>query len=269
MGDSGIDTNNLTKKLDQHVARILEREGYINSEVETKKIPTDGGSYMGTLYEIDIKGKTKHGYKETHLFAKHILEVQAMIFSVQDVYKRELFAYSELSNIFNELQDEVNVPVSERYKMAGFFEESDEEIIILENLSKDGFKTYFRTDLLNIDFAKLAVKQLATFHGLAFVLKSKRPFSFKEYIESIEVPYKFDQFWNDFVDKMIIFSLNFLEDDLKDKYEKVIIEKVKEYPKYMKENCKVRTLCHGDYRHNNILVKEVVSSPIKKPNFDF
>lgn len=256
---SQIDSmNNLPPTLEESVKRIAKNKGFVTYDVFSKNITANG--YMGILYEVNINGKTAEGDKELNIFVKNIVENEQMkIYSVSDIFRREAFAYKELSRIFTELQDEANVPVNERFKIAESYEECNPKSIILENLVKKGFKTYYRMDTISISYAKLCIQELAKFHALSMVIQEKRPQYFNEKIITMKQPFCFKEDWNGFVQNMYNYSISCLDPEVKKKVEKKILERVEDYPKYLNDTSGVCTICHGDYKLNNVMAKEVVS----------
>ncbi|KAF9822506.1 hypothetical protein SFRURICE_012602 [Spodoptera frugiperda] len=253
--DESVDT--LPQNLQNHMENIAKNEGFITYKITSKNLSTKGGSYMGILYEVNIKGKTKDEDKETNIFIKNIVtDEQMKIYSVTDVFAKEAFVYTELSKIFTELQKEANIPNEERFQMAKSYEECNSKSIILENLGKRGFKVYDRMETIPLDYAEMCVQQLGKLHGLSMVFQEKRPDYFNKHVATMKQPFIFEEDWYGFVENMYNYSVNCLDPDVKERVGQKIKEKVNNYPKYMNDTSGVCTFCHGDYKHNNIMVKE-------------
>lgn len=266
--DESVDT--LPKNLQKHMESIARNERYITYKIISKNLSTKGGSYMGILYEVDIKGKTKDEDKETNIFIKNIVtDEQMKIYSVADVFAKEAFVYTELSKIFTELQKEANIPNEERFQMAKSYEECNPKSIILENLGKRGFKVYERMETIPLDYAEMCVQQLGKLHGLSMVLQEKRPDYFNKHVATMKQPFIFEEDWYGFVENMYNYSVNCLDPDVKERVGQKIKEKVSNYPKYMNDTSGVCTFCHGDYKHNNIMVKEDDGKLKKVVTIDF
>ena len=250
----------LPDKLKEWVESIANREGFITYDIISNKLTPSGGGFMGILYEIDITGKTTEGAKEINIFVKNKPENEQMkIYSVSGVFKQEALIYTEVFKIFAELQDEANIPLNERFNIVKTYEECNPGSIILEHLGKRGFTVYNRMETVTFDYTKLCVQQLGKFHALSMVLQEKRPDYFLEKIATMKQPFNFEEDWYGFVKNMSDYSINCLEANIKEKVEEKILEKVADYPKYMNDTSGVCTLCHGDYKLNNVMAKEVVS----------
>ncbi|CAH0673902.1 unnamed protein product [Spodoptera exigua] len=252
--------NKISNKLEQCISDIAKRNGFVKYDIEKKEFCTNGGSYLGLLYEIDINGHTNDGEKEINIFVKSILpgDIDLQMLSVRDVYETEMFAYKIIFKIFDELQEEANVPVEERYKTVKSYEESDAEVILMENEAKKGFSTGHRMDVISCQFAEMAIAELAKFHSLSFVLKVKRPSFFEELeVKMRTSPYNTGDKWQSIAQNMIKITLDNTDEGIKERVEK-FCENIGDRITSCYENESVRrSLCHGDYRPNNILVKKV------------
>lgn len=172
INDNEYKADKLPEKVNESVERIIKKEGYKDYKVLTRAISTVGGNYFGSLYEVDIKGTTEDGEKETNIFVKGIVSGEHLtVLSVTGMFTMELYVYNELFVILNDIQNEVHVPAHERYNMVRSFQESIPEAIILENVARKGYKTGYRMDPVSLKFAQLSMQQLGKFHGLSFALE--------------------------------------------------------------------------------------------------
>ncbi|KAJ2943549.1 hypothetical protein O0L34_g16657 [Tuta absoluta] len=242
----------------QSIENIIKKEGYVKHQVYKRSISTDGGNYLSELYEVNIHGKTASGDKETNIFIKNIIPNENQkIFSVTEAYYKECFTYKELSKIFTELQNEARVPAEERFKMAKSYDATSTEAIFLENLTKKGFTTLHRMDVMPLKFGELAVQHLAKFHGLFYVLQNRRPQYFNTHLKVLKQPFIFNEEWKEFMLNLCNISANALSGEAKEKVEKFIQKIFEKYPLYAEDTLSTGcTICHGDYRVNNILVKK-------------
>ncbi|KAJ8715885.1 hypothetical protein PYW08_013170 [Mythimna loreyi] len=246
-------------ELEHCIKSIIEKEKYVSYNVKTKVFtPDGGGSYLGILCKVDIEGETTTDKKETNIFMKIITPgAQMTILSLPDVYKNEMFVYKELSLIYSKLQNEVEIPMQEKYKFVKSYEESNANVIILENMSKKDFKTNFRKDVITLQYAEMAIAEMAKFHALSFILETKQPKYFERKIKTIKATFSFDEDWDGFVQNMCQITLNYLDEDSRRKLEDFIPSFTKKYRKYSEGSSGKLCLRHGDFRPNNILVKEI------------
>lgn len=241
--------------LQTSLERIAQKEGYLKYKLLSRSISTEGGNYMASLYEVDIKGRTTTGEKETNIFIKHSIP-EFNLADVSEIYCRELFFYNEVSKVFTSLEDEAKIPAEERYKSAKSYYESNSEAIILQNLSKDGFTTVFRMNVMPLKFAELSIQQLAKFHSLGLVMERNRPEFFEKKIKHLKQIIKFEEKNLEFCKKMFGTSVAILENETRKKLEEQYPELLDKYMKCLNgDGTKFKNLCHGDYRMNNILMK--------------
>ncbi|XP_045451063.1 uncharacterized protein LOC123659949 [Melitaea cinxia] len=247
-----------TENLQKSIQDIIKREEYISHSIDVRKLSTGGNNFLGELYEIDVKGKTKDGEKETNIFLKRIIHNDDFkVYSIPEVYKKEAFVYKELGKIFNELQENANIPNDDRFKMVKSYDETSGEVIILENLARKGFKIMPRMDVMTIEFAKLSIEQLAKFHALSFVLQKMKKEYFDTRIKSIKQSFVYDDYWNEFVKNMYEVSTSKLDEVTKARIKRFFDTSLDKYPKYMNGlSSNIKCLCHGDFKMNNVLMKE-------------
>ncbi|CAH2211051.1 jg3633, partial [Pararge aegeria aegeria] len=240
---------------------IIAKEGFTLYKLTRRTIASNGSNYMADLYEIDIKGQTNEGYKEIHLFLKHIIPVEAIqsLIDVNICYSHEVFFYNELSEVFNKLQENAKIPEGERFKTVKNYE-CNQDAMILENLARKGFKTLHRMDVMPIQFAELSITQLARLHGLSFVLKHKNRDYFEEKIKRIESPLHFDKIevWKPFVKRQFENSTKYFGTGVQEKINQFLENKfIEKFPKHFKGvTDSIKCLCHGDFRISNVMFKD-------------
>lgn len=254
-----ISLNEFTNELKEAIINIIKKEGYERCKIGKRIISSKGGNFLGTLYEVDINGITKHGYKETNLFIKEAKVLKINIISIIDVYSNEVFFYNELAYIIMDLQ-KANVPVNEMFKLPKGYNESYDKAIILENLARKGYQIYDRRNGMCLKLAELIVEQLAKFHGVSFVLQNRIPEYYETVIKCKKPPMMFDEDWYYFIRNICKKIIEVLDSDiLKEKVMKFMPKMHSKLQKYLLDNTSVGVLCHGDYKPQNVMVKESVS----------
>ncbi|KAI5637505.1 ecdysteroid kinase domain-containing protein [Phthorimaea operculella] len=240
---------------------IAKKEGFVSYSVKGKRLTPDGGNYLAVLYEVDIKEETNKCSKEVNLFIKVIIPENEFLddfFSTQKAYLNESFVYKELSKVFQTLEQQAGVPNDERYKMVKTFDETTSEVIIMENLNKKGFKTCDRIEVAPLKFVELSVQQLAKFHGLGFAMKTKLPNYYEKYVAAMKTTdmVNFNENWRKFFRATTEQSVKNLRPDFKKRIEAFLPKAMIRYQKYYTEPTPIQTMCHGDFRANNILIKQ-------------
>ncbi|KAL4705985.1 hypothetical protein ACJJTC_004964 [Scirpophaga incertulas] len=236
---------------------IIKDEGLTACDVNVKDISTNGGNYMGSLQEIQLKGLSPTGQKEINLFLKNKLVVEEFNELIDDAYNREAFCYNELINIYNVLQEDANIPTEERFRTVKCYKESNIDVTILENLTKKGYTTPNRLDAVSFEFASETLKQLAKFHALSFALRKRNPEFFEKHIKPLRSIYNLDEKWHKFIKQVFDNAVVHLDTESRNKL-------VEHYPKMIERFIQFVNisdddaicLCHGDFRPNNIMKLE-------------
>lgn len=260
-----VTKENILPELQSVFENIAKIEDYITYEISTTKISSGGANFTGVLFEVDIKGKTEDGEKETNLFLKKAMSegVMGEIVARANVYVTEKYVYENLAKRLHELQSEANVPEEERYKMVKCFENSENSTVILENMAKKAFGTPHRMEVVSVKYAELCMKQLAKFHALSFALKIKDPDYFETKVRHFKHPANEDENAKTLWEITMKMTTKDLDPINKAKAEKVIAVFSDKFNKYLSpESSSITCLCHGDFRASNILMREVVSNNI-------
>ncbi|XP_068618734.1 uncharacterized protein [Battus philenor] len=178
------------------------------------------------------------------------------IIDITELYGKELLFYAELSKIFKQLEQEAGIPKEEQYKSIESYNESNTKAIILKNIAKDGFGTVHRMEVMPLKFAELSVQQLAKFHSLSFVIEEKLPKYFENNLRILEQSTKFDDNFKRFFRNVNNFAIAELDSVTRERLEIRLPEILERFQDYMSGNkARVKCLCHGDYKMNNILMK--------------
>ncbi|XP_041987820.1 uncharacterized protein LOC121739420 [Aricia agestis] len=263
MGSIKVNIENVSEKIKGSVDSIIKRSGFRKQEVEIRRIDTNKGNFLGRLYEVNIKGVTDTGEKELNIFFKEELVIEKIkLVDVKEAYSKEIFIYKHFAKIANELQEEVKVPESERYRFTNAYDETTDGLIILENLSMRGFKTYFKMDVMPIEYAEISIKNLARFHALSFAIENKMPIFFEREIKSLSKSFNMDDDFHTFLRNISETTANMLDEDDKQKLLKFKPVLTNKFSKYFVNEGKFKCcMNHGDYRINNVLVREEEGVP--------
>lgn len=256
------DADVLPPKLQKSLNKIIRDENFTTHSIESRVLPPDGGSFMGILREITIKGQTENGDKELNLFVKTIIPgAELPIYSVPGVYEKETTIYGDVFKIINELQNEANIPFEDRYHTPKTYEGVDSESIIMENLAKKGYSMVNRLEVVPLKFAELSMQQLAKLHSMAFVIEDRRPEFFESKVKKLQQPFYYGSAdWDLFVNNVTKMAMTILEPEARKKVAAYLPTTFEKYRKYAEDPASVKSIVHGDFRANNIMVKRNVSN---------
>lgn len=253
----------LEPEIENLIKDIAVREGFLDYIIENKLISNVGGNYLGILYEVNIKDK--NGQRELNLFVKKNIGGENIPFiCIAEAYSKEMFVYNELSKILEDLQTQAGIPTADKFpivKCYGVLKKCLSETLAMDNLSKKGYVTCDRMKSICPTFAELSVKDLAKFHALGYVLKLKSSDYFNNVLKKFGMPFDAGSEWIEFVGNVSKNSISMLDCKVtRSKVEYFIHNKMlKDMTSYYQPT-KHSTLCHGDFRANNILVKLEVRS---------
>ncbi|CAG4963018.1 unnamed protein product [Colias eurytheme] len=255
-----VEENQLYPSVKKHIGNIIKKEGYISFKVHAEALSADGGNFLGKLFQVKIVGKTAEGLKETNLFIKQAPIKNALdnYLMMKEAYLREVFFYTELNVLYKKLQTDANIEPHEMLKTGNCYDESSIDAIIMEDLNMKGYKVLFRMDVVPLKFAELAIKEIAKFHALSFVVQEKMPEYFIAKKNSLKPVIHFNDFFEKFTYESVKNAVkNFKECD-KEKILNNYSVIFSKYAKYMTDTVSsVNCFCHGDFRPNNVLAKEI------------
>lgn len=157
--------------------KIAKEQGYDNPELKITAVPTTGSNFSSQLFNATISSSKKD---DLNLFGK--VAVVGEDFRTQGlpakVFDIERYVYTKLLNIFKEIEKRHNLPEKHRLvtpKFYGYSETYLEEVMVLQDLSVQGFTTYDRLKSIDWDYAAASVEELAKLHSLSIAFTRDYP----------------------------------------------------------------------------------------------
>ncbi|CAG5019939.1 unnamed protein product [Parnassius apollo] len=146
---------------------IATEHDYKDYKTKLKSFSTGGANFFSKLYRITLSVPGKDDLK---LFAKSAIANKKLRTQSQfEIFETEMFFYSELLKQFQEMENQHNVPTEHRLTTAKFYgcdREHLKEIIVLEDLSSQGFDTHDRLKSFDWNYASKSVTELSKLHTL-------------------------------------------------------------------------------------------------------
>ncbi|KAL0822219.1 hypothetical protein ABMA28_004349 [Loxostege sticticalis] len=267
-----LSVKELKRIVRQSLKNVIEKEGFTTYKVKVKDISTEGGNYLGTLQTVTVKGKSDDGDKQLNLFLKNIVTVDESnsVLNSSDAYVREGLFYKDLLSLFIKIQEKYNIPEDERINTVKVYDESNGEVIIMDDISNEGYITYDRCDVVTLKFAELCIAQLAKLHAMSFVLRKEHPKYFENNVKTLSTLIKFNANFEAHMRRIFDKAIASLEGDAKHKLERYFPSSLEKYKKFVDVPAdQAVCLVHSDFRANNILVKEIEGEPIKVIPVDY
>ncbi|XP_038206214.1 uncharacterized protein LOC119828185 [Zerene cesonia] len=254
-----VEEGTLYPDVKKSIGKIIKNEGYLTFKIHVEALTADGGNFLGKLFLVKVTGRTDAGEQETHIFIKQALSEVAFQthMSMSEAYLREVFFYTELNALYKKMQTDANIETHEMLKTVKCYDESSTDAIILENLKVKGFNVLFRMDVMSLKFAEAAIKELAKFHALSFVVQKKIPDYFNSKLKAFKPVLQFNEYFEQFTSKSVKLAIERLDEPVKEKITNNYSDLFSKFAQYTSDtNLSVNCLCHGDFRANNILMRE-------------
>ncbi|CAK1550261.1 unnamed protein product [Leptosia nina] len=242
--------------LRQVLNNIAKERGYTDYDISTKPTTTEGANYSSVLFLAKI---TEKGKDDLKLFAKvacvgeKVREVAPL-----EVFKTEIFFYTNLVKTYREIELRHGVPEDERLVTTKFYGSNDEylkETLVMEDLTAKGYEMFDRFTTFDWEYAKEAIKQLAKLHALSITYSLEKPEEFEKKTESLVIKFNADCM-QDMMKGNIANSMTAVKEEYKDRVEKFFEEMMSaEKFFFLTQAHKRLVLAHGDYRPSNLMHK--------------
>ncbi|KAL0859164.1 hypothetical protein ABMA27_010988 [Loxostege sticticalis] len=169
--------------------KIAAENNYENPEFETALVPTTGANFSSQLFHATIKSTDKD---DINVFAKVAVIGETMRKQVgSPMLDIEPYFYTKLATKYKEIEDKHDVPEEHRLfvpKFYGYSIEYLKEVVVMQDLSKDGFVTYDRFKSIDWDYASKAIEEMAKLHALSIAHQKEYPDDFEEAKKVIKRP---------------------------------------------------------------------------------
>ncbi|KAL0809689.1 hypothetical protein ABMA28_011206 [Loxostege sticticalis] len=241
--------------------KIAAENNYENPEFETALVPTTGANFSSQLFHATIRSTEKD---DINVFAKVAVIGEAMRkqFGKQTtdvMLEIEPYFYTKLSKKYKEIEDKHDVPEEHRLIVPKYYGHSVEylkEVVVMQDLSKDGFVTYDRFKSIDWDYALKAIEEMAKFHALSIAHQKEYPDDFEEAKKVVKRPVFEEN--NPFLDVFKqgvaqVLKMTREENKLKlQNYFETFDDN--QFMKFYMPN-KIPVIIHSDYRPSNLMHK--------------
>jgi hypothetical protein len=252
--------NQLTEVLNKVAKKLNLKKLSLNLNLNALK----GDGFLGDFYKVSITdGETKKKY-DLAIKKAPTEKVRREESRIDLAYENEILFYSEICPAFRKFEEDhgISKPFDSLPEYFASDGQLGKELIVLKDITKEGFELREKDLLLDDDHANLIFKTYGHFHAISFYLKEQKPEEFSRLTKSLK------NIWNeDFVKDSLV---NIIKSHVEIAYEALdprehaeIMVKLKKYI----ENCeeilfesvnytgKYFGILHGDCWSNNMMFK--------------
>lgn len=243
---------------------IAKNHGYLEKTIEVTPTTSKGANYTSALFKVKMSGTNK---ETLNMFAKVAIVSKSLREQVFDkrMFETEKVFYTHLAKVYSTQQEKYRIPEEERLifpKYYGSQENYMEEIMVLQDLSAEGYTMHNRREPVSWDYASNAVATLAKFHALSFSYKKDLPEEFEKYAEDMKFrlsqPFEvMKEAWTDIAARVS----TILEEDEGARLKKFMADVCASEASLKKciAPTKWKQFVHGDYKASNLLHKVEVN----------
>ncbi|XP_050551647.1 uncharacterized protein LOC118271020 [Spodoptera frugiperda] len=168
--------SNINERQLQFVNEVIEKQNLQVEKVIFNRMGKAGDNFISDVKRIVVEAK--EGKLNMIIKTAPAMEVLRSSLNTDLMFKNEHVMYTEVLPKLLALQKEAGVPEGEHLRFAkcyGSLDEAPNEVILLEDLNEADFKMLNKFDPLPENCLRSILKNFATLHSLAFVLRHKEP----------------------------------------------------------------------------------------------
>ncbi|XP_044254739.1 uncharacterized protein LOC123005162 [Tribolium madens] len=277
--------NIISPKFDHEVLSDIVVKKSNLKDIQIKEIKIDegsarkGDSYLSQIcrFTIDATGKNE-SHQEDKISLPVIAKFLPKNLARRKTYRSPVFFenegifYEKVWPAFQQFQDSKNL--SKKFEniplMLSQWIDGDNDFIILEDVSPQGYKSAVRGSDLDENHSVAILKLLANFHSLSIAFKDQKPEIFDKAATSLKETYfaeKYRNWFEPFLQKLYIVALDAVENEFPQ-----LLPNLKKYISgdvfgKICEGCQLRgpysVVTHGDVWAPNFLIKYAEKHQIK------
>ncbi|CAG5019955.1 unnamed protein product [Parnassius apollo] len=233
---------------------IATENDYKDYETKLQLFSTGGANYTSQLHHITLSAPEKDDLK---LFAKlAIVNENIRAQARSEIFETEMFFYSELLKQFQDMENQHNVPSEHRLATAKYYgcnREYLKEILILEDLSSQGFDTLDRLKSFDWNYASKSVTELSKLHALSIAYSKEHPEEFDALYTKFKLRTVDNPKNKHIMEGIIRMAMEVIKEENKAKV-LAFLQKFKnnEFNKLLMPSRRP-IIAHGDFRHSNLM----------------
>nr|XP_023027231.1 uncharacterized protein LOC111515236 [Leptinotarsa decemlineata] len=265
-------TETAEQKVGQWISKLLEEEHFREFRIEIENNENLGG-HLSNIICAKIVGITSDNEtKEVSIVAKYNGQNSVKFLTVG--FEREIFIYEKLFPVFKKFQHDTNALelLNSFPKCYQTLASEDQSIIVLENLTKNGYQLYNRMKPMDLDHQRFVIKEYAKLHAVSFAMRDQNCDEFQKLSSKLPNVAKL-YFQEDSTKKTMMKYSRYARDILIRKNEVKLLEKIESILEtglteiilnnVLNAKDKYFVLTHGDSWNNNFMFKYKVSLLVK------
>ncbi|KAJ8728883.1 hypothetical protein PYW07_006579 [Mythimna separata] len=180
------ETNNISESQLEFIKNVIEREGFKDSKVTIEAVGGPADNYGANVKRIVIEGENGNLTMIAKI-APTIVPIR-MVMGVEFMFNNEALLYTEVLPKMLELQKKAEIPEEDQLKFPKCYgvNEAPNEVILLEDLKASGFTMLDRFKSLSDEHMTSVLKNLAIYHSLSYVLRTKEPETYDYYKDKLQ-----------------------------------------------------------------------------------
>ncbi|CAG5019947.1 unnamed protein product [Parnassius apollo] len=232
---------------------VATEHDYKDYETKLQSFSTGGANYTSQLHHITLSAPGKDDLK---LFAKSAIVSENMRAQAPfEIYETEMFFYLKLLKQFQEIEIQHNIPTEHKLAAAKFYgcnREYLKEILILEDLSSQGFDTHDRLRSYDWNYASKSVTELSKLHALSIAYSKEYPEKFDTLYTKFKLRTDLDSL-KSFMQGIIGMVMAVIKEENKTKVE-AFLQNVQsdDFNKFLMPSRRP-IIAHGDFRPSNLM----------------
>lgn len=165
------------------VESALKKQGFNDGKVLVEPVGKKGDNYVANVKRFIYEKSDGSSFKMIGKVAPTAEELRKMMNTMM-MFLNEIVMYEVVFPKFNDIQNLAGVSASEKVRFPicyGCVKEAPNEMILLEDLKESGFDMLDRFQPLSNESVRVALKDLAIYHSLSYVLKNNEPETYKNF----------------------------------------------------------------------------------------
>ncbi|XP_018562992.1 uncharacterized protein LOC108904800 [Anoplophora glabripennis] len=175
------------QEIKTYIKKALEDQRFLKCEVALTGSSENSDGFVSDITFATVSVTTKDGIEKTIEVAVKSSK-KKLIQAIPRLYGREAYIYGAVIPAFTEFQMQNNIKnvFSSVPKCYRTISDETVEIIVMENLKKNGYELFDRKKPLDLNHLKLVLQEYGKFHAISFALRNKSRCDFEKLVTNFD-----------------------------------------------------------------------------------